>query len=241
MKNVKFIQNRSYRNFLFLAIILFGSNNLQAQKNAIKITPLKPTFQKANIGYERFFKNNWSATADFQFWFQDKDKVEEVFFGTNKKYNLKNKGLRSSLELRKYFTVGNKNKKIQHDFNIAISSFFGKHHIETSRKGYITSGINLSGILGTETSNSYVPPSHGSVDIISKGIAFHIAYRMLWKNGIFIQTEIIRRRSWINYGKDSYPLISETPTPDVPVEKFDFNSQINGSSIEPKLSIGYMF
>lgn len=242
MENLKLILTEFSKTLLFVLLFLFGSSNLQGQKNAVKITPVKPFFHKLNVGYERFIKNNWSVTADHQFWFMDKYKIDDNFFdfGSDETHNFVNQGFRSSIELRKYFNVGDKNGKRQDAFNIGISLFLGKHHVETNSSGYDEYKTSLVTLFGSDpTYRSYKSSYHGEADIISKGIGVHIGFRVLYKNGFFINYDISGNRSWNNYGADKYSLISKDPT--YPTKEVSFDAQVNGFNLEPNLSVGYMF
>lgn len=224
---------------LLLVLFLFGNSHLQGQNNAIKMTPLKPIFNKIDLGYERFFKNNWSLTANYQYWFKDKSKKVGSFLESKETYNFINQGFRSSIELRKYFSPREKNNKRQDNFNIGISLFLGEHHVEENRSGYDEYKSTFSIFGSSSTYRSYQSSYHGEADVISKGIGIHIGYQIIFENSFFITYDLSGKRSWTNYGADKYPLIPNDPT--FPKEEVFFDSQINGFNLEPSLAIGFSF
>ena len=208
--------------FLLFTLQLIAINSL-AQSNSIKITPLNFLVYNTDLGYERMFKNKTSLGGNLQFWFQDKERYSN-FVGKSYSRNI-NKGLRGSIVLRKYFRKrGNETKGS--DFNCGLSIHFGQHYVKKI-SSFIPLSFNLSGIWGpTSTSNSQ--PSHNytptyDTSILSGGIGFHFAYRLLFKDGFFMNFELITRGSLANKKGNQFPNV------------------IKGRSFQPRFQVGYRF
>lgn len=193
--------------FLFLTLQIIAAN-ISAQSNSIKISPLNFIDYNTDLGYERMFKNKVSLGGSLQFWFKDKggDTVGKDI------YSLRiHEGIRASLVVRKYFYKKNIIKNS--DFNCGISIHYGKHFVK---------GIESKPpvIIGpTRYFDRY------DTFVLSKGIGFHFVYRLLFKDGLFTNFELIARNNWVDQEEDI---------------KY-FPNEIKGVSFQPRFQIGYRF
>lgn len=224
---------------LMLFVFLSASSLSYSQNNRLKVTPLKPIFQKMNLTYERMLHKHWSLSADVQFWFRDKKFTQNLLSNDhNIPTRSVNKGLRFSLETRAYLPLSKQYPK--NALYVGFGGFTGKHHIERTEFAYSFRDLNF-GFVGTSPAGTQeVGRKHGAVDVVSSGIYINPGFQFALWEVVIIDLGIAYGQSWINKDLSALYLIPDNPVESV-IKAQEFDGKIKGHFFEPKFRIAYVF
>ena len=203
-----------------ILILMLITNSLFAQKNVVKLTPLKPAFGKTSLTYERALKGNSSLSVECQFWNLTKTNDAQNTLGfltfpllsvlSNTSTTYKNKGSRFQLEYRKYFS---KNTKPGDGFYFTGAVFTGQHTTTQTSRDY--------GLLALFSDSSKKEIESSSVN--SSGAKAGVGIQKKW--GAFV-LDCNTRLGGASINKSS---------------KINHPATMNGLFLESNLAIGITF
>ncbi len=237
MKILKF-NKQILKTSLFFILIIFSQQKSFSQKNTLKITPLKVLSEKTNIGYERNLFGSWSAIVDVQFWFLNKkERDNELVWGSLDNPILENnKGVRVSLEMRRYAQLWEKGKD-RLNFYFGLGGFVGKHDISMKREEFSYFVSNFNRVVD-------VPEISGSVKLFSGGINCNTGIQIALGKVLKFELGMIMGQAWIDRGDKFLALYSFEPytlEEDRIIFDQDYSRKIAGLFIEPMFNVGFSF
>jgi len=177
----------TFKIILLLSILQFLRIDAIAQSNSVKISALNFLYGNTDLGYERTLKNKISVGANLQFWFLDEEKRSQAY-GVQSYSHIVNRGMRGSMEIRKYFfEKALKNKSS--DFNVGFSIHFGRHYMKDAKSSVSTFNLNGNWLNITSSNNSSPANLITKYDtkVFSGGMGFHLDYRLLFKDGFLFK------------------------------------------------------
>lgn len=113
----------------FFALCVTLLTQVNAQQNALKITPLQPVIGKISMSYERAVGSQTTLQAEYQAWFEHRQTGTGLVFPillANSNETVTNNGNRWSLSLRQYA------KTAMHGIFGEVGVYAGKHNIQTT-------------------------------------------------------------------------------------------------------------
>ena len=113
----------------FFALCITLLTQVNAQQNALKITPLQPVIGKVSMSYERAIGPKTTVLAEYQSWFEQRSTNTALFFPillANGSETTTNNGRRWSLYLRQYA------KNAMQGIFAEGGAYVGNHNIQTT-------------------------------------------------------------------------------------------------------------
>lgn len=126
--------SRKLRTAAAAALCIAATFQMNAQQNALKITPLEPVLGKISFSYERALDSRITLLLEAQNWFETRSTHSAPFFPVllaSSSQTVRNTGMRWALYGRRYAQSALKGGFVE------AGAFIGKHQVKTDEESSV--------------------------------------------------------------------------------------------------------